>query len=433
MITRKTFLKNSVMAAAGIASVSGFGLVPFNSYGRNGKKSGNKFLFQEDNVKYDLSLNSPTRYFDGEFCFVHPRAGIVPGAGVNGLPRVVMTMTSQDLTGSDVFRAAYSMQTDDFGKTWTTPQEISNLAPRYEVINNERRPVALSDYWPQWHKKGKVLLGTGHTVVYTPDWRVVNPRPRHTSYSIYNPKDNSWSVWQKMEMPDKEKFYDCGAGSTQRYDKPDGTILLPVYFRPPGAGTLSTVTVVRCTFYDNKLRYLEHGSELSVDIPRGLGEPALTFFKGEYFLTLRNDKTGYVTKGNDGLIFNEPKPWTFDDGENLGNYNTQQHWVTHSDGLFLVYTRRGANNDHIFRHRAPLFIARVDPERLCVMRDTERILVPERGTRIGNFGVTDVSKDETWVTTSEWMQPRGVEKYGSDGSVFVARIHWDKPNRLFSI
>ena len=108
----------------------------------------------------------------------------------------------------------------------------------------------------------------------------------------------------------------------------------------------------------------------------------------------------------------------------LGNYNTQQHWVTHSEGLFLVYTRRGANNDHVFRHRAPLFMAQVDPERLAVLRETERILVPERGARLGNFGVTQVSPDETWVTVAEWMQPKGCEKYGSDGSVWVARIHW---------
>jgi len=58
-------------------------------------------------------------------------------------------------------------------------------------------------------------------------------------------------------------------------------------------------------------------------------------------------------------------------------------------------------------------------------------IVPERGARLGNFGVTEVSRDETWVTVSEWMQPEGVEKYGSDGSVFVARIHWKRPNKLF--
>lgn len=118
------------------------------------------------------------------------------------------------------------------------------------------------------------------------------------------------------------------------------------------------------------------------------------------------------------------------DGEDLGNYNTQQHWVTHSDGLFLVYTRKGADNDHVFRHRAPLFIAQVDPEKLHVIRSTERILVAERGARLGNFGITDASAAETWVTVTEWMQPVGVEKHGSDNTIWVAKLKWDKPNRL---
>ena len=75
-----------------------------------------------------------------------------------------------------------------------------------------------------------------------------------------------------------------------------------------------------------------------------------------------------------------------------GNYNTQQHWVSHSDALFLVYTRRGANNDHVTRHRAPLFIARIDPESLQVIRSSEQILVPEFGARLGNFGVTEIQQ-----------------------------------------
>jgi len=87
----------------------------------------------------------------------------------------------------------------------------------------------------------------------------------------------------------------------------------------------------------------------------------------------------------------------------------------------------GAGNEGL-----PLFMAQVDSKRLHAIRETEQVLVPERGARLGNFGVTDVSSLETWVTVAEWMQPRGVEKYGSDGSVFISRIHWAKPNRLFS-
>ena len=166
------------------------------------------------------------------------------------------------------------------------------------------------------------------------------------------------------------------------------------------------------------------------DETRGLGETSLTRFNGEYFMTIRNDKKGFVTRSKDGLHFEQIQPWTFDDGIELGNYNTQQHWVTHSEGLFLIYTRRGADNDHVFRHRAPLFMARVDTKTLQVIRGTEEILVTERGARLGNFGITDINKNETWVTVAEWMQPRGVEKYGSDGSVFVAKIRWTKPNRL---
>jgi hypothetical protein len=147
---------------------------------------------------------------------------------------------------------------------------------------------------------------------------------------------------------------------------------------------------------------------------------------------MRNDQHGYVAVGNDGLQFGKPRVWRFDDGDTLGNYNTQQHWVTHSAGLFLVYTRRGANNDHVFRHRAPLFMAQVDPEKLVVLRKTERILVPNFGARLGNFAVMNLNEDETWVTTAEAMWPKGVEQYGANARVFAARILWKNPNLIWN-
>ncbi|MEZ6070095.1 MAG: exo-alpha-sialidase [Pirellulales bacterium] len=378
-------------------------------------------------VGYEISRHVPTRLFDGERCWCHPRAGIVTAAGADGGPRVVMTMNTMHLSGSDVFKGMYSLETNDLGEHWTEPQLSDALAPRYEEIDGVRRPVAVSDFWPKWHAASGQLLGTGHTVVYTPDWRVTHPRPRHTSYAVYNPSDSHWNQWRKLEMPADEPFADSGAGCAQRVDLADGSILLPFYFRPPEKN--SRVAVMRCTFDGQTLRYQEHGNVLTHENEtRGLHEPSLAHFGGEFLLTIRNDKLGFVTRSRDGLEFEPIQEWRFDDDEPLGSYNTQQHWVTHTDGLFLVYTRRGANNDHVFRHRAPLFMAQVDPARLRVVRSTERVLVPERGARLGNFGVTRVSPQETWVTVSEWMQPRGVEKYGSDGSVYVARIRWDRPN-----
>lgn len=410
--TRRKFLKSSFIGSITLASVPTLiGCRP-------------------EPLVYALDLKVPTKLFDGKRCWCHPRAGIVPNAGKNGNPRVAMTMNNLDLAGSDVFYGVFGLQSDDLGSSWTSPVEQETLAPRYEVIDGVERPVAVSDFWPRWHAKTRTLLGTGHTVVYTPDWKVRNPRPRHTSYSIYDPRTGLWADWQKLQMPDEAKFHDAGAGCVQRYDLRDGTILLPIYFRPPGKN--ARVAVCKCSFDGKELKYVSHGTELELNNEtRGLGEPSITRFEGSYFITIRNDEKGFVAKSSDGLHFDSYQPWAFDDGTELGSYNTQQHWVTHSEALFLVYTRRGANNDHVFRHRAPLFMAQVDPEKLCVIRETEQILVPERGARLGNFGVTYISPDETWVTVAEWMQPHGVEKYGSDGSVFVARIQWNQSNKLF--
>ena len=125
----------------------------------------NPLLSIRKKPKYHLSLDTPTRLFDEKRrSWVHPRAGIVPGAGKNGLPRVVMTMNI--ITGSDVFNEVYGLHTDDLGLTWTDPELFETMSPRYEMINGARLPVAVSDFWPQWHSKSKLLLGTGHTVVY---------------------------------------------------------------------------------------------------------------------------------------------------------------------------------------------------------------------------------------------------------------------------
>jgi hypothetical protein len=374
---------------------------------------------------FTLGLDVVAKLFDGKQCWVHPRAG-----RLNGSKDIVMTMSTLDLEGSDVFKGMFQIKSTDGGKTWTKPQKSEPLAPRMETIDGVERPVAASDFWPRWHKKSGVLLGTGHTVVYTPDWKVTHPRPRHTAYSVYDPKQKEWLPWMKMEMPESETFANAGAGCVQRLDLADGSILLPIYYSPPGKN--SRVAVCHCSFDGRTLRYQNRGNSLSVDDEsRGLHEPSLTAFEGKYFLTIRNDLQGYVTRSDDGLHFEPIRPWTFDDGSPLGNYNTQQHWVRHSDGLYLVYTRRGADNDHVFRHRAPLFMAKIDTEKLAVIRDTEVVLVPERGARLGNFGVTEISPKETWVTVSEWMQPEGVDKYGSDGSVYVASIKWKKSNKLF--
>lgn len=354
--------------------------------------------------------------FDGETCWVHARGGIVPGEGG---PRVVVTMQKLLLTGSDVFYAIHSLRTNDAAETWTEPQPQSTLA-RSE--NPDGTVSAVCDFTPKWHAASKTLLATGHTVRYENN-RVMHVRPRETAYSTYDAATNRWSAYRTLKMHDEPRFANAGAGCTQRVDLPNGDILLPVYFKEPHEKQFSA-TVVRCRFDGETLSYVEHGDEMTVDVERGFCEPSLCEFNGRFFLTIRNDEMGYVASSDDGLHFDEPKPWRFDDGQLLGSYNTQQHWFASEKGLFLVYTRRGADNDHVFRHRSPLLMAQVDPDRLCVLRDTELVLVPERGARTGNFGVVEVGPNEAWVTVTEWMQPVGCEKHGSNNRVWCVKVRF---------
>jgi hypothetical protein len=231
-------------------------------------------------------------------------------------------------------------------------------------------------------------------------------------------------------MPDEAKFFNSGAGCAQRFDLENGDILLPIYFKAKEDKHYQ-VTVLRCAFDGKTLTFLEQGSELSLESGRGVYEPSITRCAGRFYLTLRHDTAGYVAASDDGLHFGPIQPWKFDDGRDLGNYNTQQHWVTHGERLYLVYTRRGAHNDHVFRHRAPLFMAEVDRATLAVKSATECILVPEHGARLGNFAITEVGENETWVTVAEWMQtwsPNIVlppdNPLGANNRVYVARLLW---------
>ena len=383
----------------------------------------------------DIELQTISSGYDRKTCWVHPRPGLVPADPF----KVVVTMTQMSLAQgkSDVYYSLFEMRTDDGGKTWSGPVEHADTLGRRTLEDGTEE--AICDFWPMWHAKTGVLLGTGHSAIYvseTDDHPERLPE-RSTAYSVYDPESRTWMPWKRLQMPDDEKFWNEGAGSTQRLDLPNGEILLPTYFVVPGTAKnvferLEGSTVLRCAFDGKTLTYIEHGDEFTVPVGRGLSEPSVAVFQGRYYLALRNDDYGAVTSGADGLHFDEPKLWTFDDGSDLGNYNTQQHWVNMPNALYLVYNRRGANNDHVMRHRAPLFIAQVDPERLCVIRDTEQILVPERGARLGNFGVVQISENESWVTVAEWMQTiapdpwdfRVCEKHGSDNSVFVAKIRF---------
>lgn len=371
-------------------------------------------------VGYRVQLDVVSEGYDGKTCWFHPRAGAIPGP----TPKIVLTMQKLNLKRSDVFYPIASCESSNLHNVWSPIVEHTQILGRHPLENSFEEGVC--DFTPKWHAKSGKLLATGHTVVYSNDV-LVAVRPRFGVWSVYKPETRTWTSWAKLAMPDEPRFKNGGAGSTQRVDLKNGDILLP-YYSKEITNKAYFCTVVRCRFDGKTLRYIEHGSEHTVNIDRGFVEPSLAKFKDRFYLTLRNDQAAYVATSRDGLHFDEPRKWTFDDGTDLGSYNTQAHWVTHSDGLFLVYTRRGANNDNVVRHRAPLFMAQVNPKNLVVVRATERELVPNRGAQLGNFAVVDVNEHETWVTTSEGMTHKASPPE-ANGRVYAARIIWEKRNR----
>lgn len=225
---------------------------------------------------------------------------------------------------------------------------------------------------------------------------------------------------------DGKPFVAPNAGCHQRVDLPGGDILLPIRYQKSEKKRIYTTIVARCNFDGQTLTYLKHGSEHTIPSGRGLYEPSIAQFGNEFFLTMRADKGAFVAKSADGISYSPQKPWNFDDGEPLGSYNTQQHWIALGERLYLVYTRRGANNDHIMRHRAPLFLAEVDPDKLVVKRATEQIVLPENHATLGNSGVCRISDSESWITCAEGRVSYG-ERKGEVNNVFIARVRLVPP------
>ena len=372
----------------------------------------------------ETALDVVKRELSPEFCWFHPRCAAIPGAGRDGKPLVVLTL-QKHLKASDHYSGLYVMRSGDLGATWEGPERVPELDWEKGPTGSTR---AVCDVTPGWHAPSGKLLALGVRVDYEATGRQLDG-PSPTAYAALDPKSGKWSAWRTLEMPDPEKFKVARNGCGQWLVEDDGTLLVPIYFGPDPNGPWGA-TVVRCRFDGRTLTYVGHGDELKLtsDVGRGLAEPSIVRFCGRYFLTVRSDARGYVTSGRDGLRWEKPlAAWRFDDGKEVGSYNTQQHWVTGGGGLFLAYTRRGLGNDHVFRHRAPLLMARVDPERLRLVRETERVLIPERGVPLGNFGAAQITPHESWVTDAEYIMSTVRDPRGADGSVFLARVRWTRP------
>jgi hypothetical protein len=333
----------------------------------------------------------------------------------------VTTMSQTTKRGSHGYHDVFESVSSDRGKTWSIPSRIPSLDRQ---TMKDGYDVAPGDLWPTWHAATGTILVTGKSFHFDHTTGEDFLREK-VLYAVKSLETNDWGAMKYVSMPVDDRsghpMLASNAGCNQPVVASNGDLLLPIRYQRSREERNYTSIVARCRFDGETLSYMEHGSEHNLVLGRGLYEPSLVEYQGRFFLTLRADHSAFVTSGINGTHFEPIREWRFDDGSVLGSYNTQQHWVTVGGGLFLVYTRRGANNDHIFRHRAPLFIAQVDPERLVVIRKTEKVLLEENEACLGNSGICRVSDQESWVTCGEVRVSEGKRK-GENNRVLFSRI-----------
>ena len=358
----------------------------------------------------------------------HPRSCMVPGE--NGRPTALMTL--QEIGGSDYFGPVHWSESSDLGKTWSRP-EPSGAWGRDPVEGHAGLLAGVCDVTPQFHPQTGTVLALGHVVFYRgPRFSRGDQLGRYPVYAVRG-KDGAWSQRKILEWDDPRGAHIYTNNCGQRIVMPNGDIMMSFTFGPEAKTRM--VAGVRCSFDGQELKILEVGPPLKNNAGRGLLEPSLARFKDRFYMTMRaEDGHGYVAISDDGLNYRRKTAWAWDDGKPISMSTTQQHWLTHSDGLFLVYTRKDASNTNVIRWRSPLWVARVDTERLCLIRQSEQIVLPLVGDGVnnpdevalmGNFAVTNAGPHESWVTVGEWVPRRGAK-----GDLLMSRIRWSRPNLL---
>ena len=354
----------------------------------------------------------------------HPRACVVPDPKK---PRVLMTL--QTIGGSDYFGPVHSMTTHDLGRTWSEPQAVPPLG---RVKQSDGAEEGVCDVVPEWHEPTKTVLAVGQNVFYRGPRFSADQPPRWPIYAVW--KNGEWGPRGKLQWDDPRGAFIYANNCGQRVVLPNDHILLAFTYGAEKNKPRAVSSVV--CFYNGETLAVKQVSEPIINqAGRGLLEPSLTKYGNRYFITLRaDDNRGYVSASEDGLTWSPKQAWMWDDGEPLSMSTTQQHWLTHSDGLFLVYTRKDATNVNVMRWRSPLWLAQVDPQTLRLIKSTERVVLPLMGDGVhdpnrvaimGNFHVTNVTREESWVTVGEWQPKNGIH-----GDMLLARVKWSKPNRL---
>lgn len=372
-----------------------------------------------------IEISTLTKGREGGTTWFLPRVCRVPDAQASKA-----FMTLQEISGSDYYGPVHWSESTDNGISWTKPQPVPGLGRRLFQGDIEE---AVSDVLSEYHKQTNKLLALGEIIYYRNGKYFPEQPPRYPVY-ITRDANGNWSERKKLAWDDPRNSAIYTVGSSQFVILPNGDLIIPVSFRPTERNDYA-VTTLLCTFDGKTIKVKKVGTELNNTVKRGLLEPQLIKLGKLFYLTIRaEDGFGYVSTSTDGLSWSQPKAWAWENGEALAMSTTQQHWLSHSDALYLVYTRKAEVNANVMRWRAPLYLAQVDRATMRLIRKSERVVFPLVGDGIndpthvphyGNFHVANLSAQESWITAGE------VIPANFRGDMLMARVIWKKPNRTF--
>lgn len=349
------------------------------------------------------------------FWWTHMRCVSMPNGA---MPRILCTLLKDIKESptnlSDVFYEISSITSDDLGETWTAPSVIPQF--QWKTLPDGYQGM-LIDTVPMYHEKtGKVIL-FGMAQSYTPTHSKKHTYP---AYAVYDPATATWSSdWYVFAWPNGVGH--SGSAYPHMLEDGSGDILWPIN-SVDGKGS---VQVVKASFDGTSLSYISQGN--AVPNPGNNGnrsgiETSLAKFGSEYFMTIRDDTQNRLAKSSDGIDWQPAVVLTWDDGTAItGSMNTQMHWIVQPDALYVVYTREDASNQSIYRYRAPLWMAQVDPVTLRLIKSTERIAmgITDNRAQLGNFGTYNVLPGLSIVSSNEW------NSLFPNRAIF-SRIWWDR-------
>lgn len=368
--------------------------------------------------------------FDDEGCKVSPRVA------TDG-KRVIVIYERLLFVGSDVINGIYQTESMDGGETFSEPERVKAFEGYTE--NGLRYAYSVG---MRYNKAHNMWYSMGFRTAFQGSEHYLdeNGKPLHQLvFRKYDPDAHSFGETVEIGTPDGYDMVCPGSPC----ELPSGDFLNPFYgYRKGEDRMVCFVAKYRMTeggpvldrvgpaLDDDGFDYSPYDFSPEKDLfgirGRGIYEPMIIENNGRYYMTIRNDQVGLFAVSDDGFTYTDLKPWVWDDGSVLQNYNTQQHWVKLGNTLFLTYTRITPHNHHVFRNRAPIFMAQFDEEKQCLLRDSEVILVPELGARLGNYNTIQADDKTAMLVVCEWMQgpkgPRGCASYGSNNALWVSKI-----------